>query len=130
MILKSLPFLPAELLAALEACGIRTSNEFLFPWTTVELYQKLPEKLVTVRELELLRVRVAALLAAPGISGDNALQLAPPEGPHPITTGLEGLDDILVDFSSAEVFEISGAKGSGKTVRHRVNISTRLVQHL
>ncbi|KIJ14236.1 hypothetical protein PAXINDRAFT_12888 [Paxillus involutus ATCC 200175] len=119
MRLQSLiPTIPDDLVAALEACGIRTDTDLLFSGTTIEVLQRLPPGVVSLADLEKYTGLVAESASAPGIRGDK--QYADElrrrhEDATDLASGVGELDALVGGFGNSRVFEISGEKGSGKT---------------
>jgi RAD51-like protein 3 len=115
-----IPTVPSDLVTALENCGIRTDTDLLFSGTTIEVLRKLPPGVVSLADLEKYTRLVAESASAPGIRGDEqyAEELRKRnEDTIDLTSGVAELDALVGGFGNSRVFEISGDKGSGKTVR-------------
>ncbi|KAG1882165.1 P-loop containing nucleoside triphosphate hydrolase protein [Suillus subluteus] len=112
------PSIPAELVAALDrSCGIRTDTDLLFFGSSLDIIKKLPLGTVTLSDLEKFTELVAEKASVPGHRGDEILAgTGRISEKHPqATCGVEELDELIGGFGDSRVFEISGAKGSGKT---------------
>lgn len=118
-----IPTIPANLVSALEACGIKTDTDLLFfDGSNVDILAKLPPGTVSLREFEKYASLVAEHASAPAIRGDQelaAVLLRQREKSLDISCGVQELDALVGGFGNGRVFEISGEKGSGKTVRYR-----------
>ncbi|KAF8121781.1 P-loop containing nucleoside triphosphate hydrolase protein [Boletus edulis] len=120
MRLQSLiPTIPDDLVAALEACGIRTDADLLFSGTPVDIIQRLTPGVVSLADLKTYIGLVAESASAPGIRGD-ALYTEEIQRRRDynldITCGVDELDALVNGFDGGRVFEISGDRGSGKTL--------------
>ncbi|KZP27338.1 P-loop containing nucleoside triphosphate hydrolase protein [Athelia psychrophila] len=119
MRLSLFPFLPGELVSALERAGIKTDSELMFAASTVDIWRKLPPGTVTLDDLNDYRDQVVTKISATGIRGDVLfdLELGTCEAQVDLTSGLKDLDALLGDggFGGSRVFEVSGEKASGKT---------------
>ncbi|KAG1821889.1 P-loop containing nucleoside triphosphate hydrolase protein [Suillus subaureus] len=112
------PSIPAELVAALDhSCGIRTDTDLLFFGSSIDIIKKLPLGTVTLSDLEKFTELVAEKASVPGHRGDEILAgTGRISEKHPqATCGVKELDELVGGFGDPRVFEISGAKGSGKT---------------
>ncbi|KAG2035877.1 P-loop containing nucleoside triphosphate hydrolase protein [Suillus americanus] len=112
------PSIPAELVAALDnSCGIRTDTDLLFFGSSLDIIKKLPLGTVTLSDLEKFTELVAKKASVPGHRGDEILvgtgRIS--EKHTQASCGVKELDDLVGSFGDSRVFEISGAKGSGKT---------------
>ena len=126
MRLQSLiPAIPGDLVAILEDCGFRTDTDLLFSGSPIDILQKLPPGVVTLADLKTYIALVAEKTSARGIRGDElyAEQLQRQlDYDTNITCGVDELDTLVKGFGNGRVFEISGERGSGKTVRRtRIN---------
>lgn len=120
MRLQSLiPTIPSDLVATLEACGIRTDADILFSGTPIDILQRLPPGVISLADLKRYIALVAESASARGISGDE-LYTEELQRRHAhdmdITCGVEELDALVNGFGGGRVLEISGDRGSGKTV--------------
>ena len=110
---------PAGLIRRLEECGIRTDSDLLFSGSPIELYHRIQPIDLPLHELTQFITLVADRAAAPVIRGDTLLLEAREkneEGEN-MGTGVVELDALLEGFGRSRVIEVSGDKGSGKTVR-------------
>jgi RAD51-like protein 3 len=115
------PPLPAELALSLgEQCGLRTESDLLFAGSHLDVYRRL---LPTTHSLygfnECIRL-VTEKAAAPADRADESLA-AHAQGlirleTQNISSGIPSLDTML-NFGATRMLEISGDRGSGKTVR-------------
>lgn len=120
MRLQSLiPTIPSDLVAALEGCGIRTDADLLFSGTPIDILQRLPPRVVGLADLKTYIALVAESASARGIRGDE-LHTEQLQRRHvydtDMTCGVDELDALVNGFGGGRVFEISGDRGSGKTV--------------
>ena len=103
-----------SILDALDGCGIKTDEDFLFSSSDLtELYRRLSGS-VTFTELEEIRNTVLESLSAEGVVGNNLLQ-----GNQLLqagwTTSCPDLNIILEKVQSG-IVEVAGPRGSAKTV--------------
>jgi RAD51-like protein 3 len=114
------PSISAELVTALDTLGIRTESDLLFSATPREILNRLPPETVSLEDLETAIDAVAELSAASGVSCFNLLTLeAGPRGsdaPAPFVSGNEDIDRILSGLGRHKIIQLSGDKGSGKSV--------------
>ncbi|KAK7690750.1 hypothetical protein QCA50_005849 [Cerrena zonata] len=111
--------LPDNVLDSLEDVGIKTDEELLFG-DMIEIWQKLLDGNVSLQEIKDARTLVASQQAAPMVRGDELLR----EQVHQQETrdnaaifcGVKALDDLVGGFGQHRLLEISGDKGSGKTM--------------
>jgi len=124
MHLESLvPSIPAELVAALNSsCGIRTDTDILFFGSSLDIMKRLPFGTVTLSDLEKFTQLIAERASASRCRGDEILvEISGRNERHfQAGCGVKELDDIMGGFGGSRVIEISGDKGSGKTVRFLV----------
>jgi hypothetical protein len=111
MRLSAITLLPTSLVSSLEQCGIRTETDLLFSYTVVDIFQRLPPGTVSMNDLTNYIALVTKWVAAPGVRGDELLHKS-----TPLSTGVSALDELLGGFGVSRVLEISGDKGTGKTV--------------
>jgi RAD51-like protein 3 len=108
------PTIPAHIVASLETCGIRTDADLLFSGSTLEILRRLPAGTTTLRELARFTALVANLVSAPG---QCAADLLKESEDADFLSGLLQLDEILDGLTTpGRLVEVSGDKGSGKTV--------------
>ncbi len=112
-----IPSLPANVVACLEVQGIRTDTDLLFSTTIFDIYKRLPAGTATLEELSEYTAIAAEIGAAPGMSGHELLLLENAKGDGQLLTGNEELDEFLRGLDARWVIELSGDKGSGKSVR-------------
>ncbi|KAG2157975.1 P-loop containing nucleoside triphosphate hydrolase protein [Suillus bovinus] len=113
-----IPLIPAELVTALDqSCGIRTDTDLLFFGSSLDIIKKLPLGTVTLSDLEKFTESIAEQASVPGHRGDEILAATGRiSEKHPrVSCGVKELDELVGGFGDSRVFEISGAKGSGKT---------------
>lgn len=109
--------LPHTLVFSLEEIGICTDSDLLFSASTAEILQKLPSHTVSLQDLKKYTAQITERTAVLGVRGDKSLALADASGDElRISSGVHDLDALLDGFGGSRVFEISGEKGSGKTV--------------
>lgn len=108
---------PRAVLEALENCNIRTDEEFLCSATSLpNIYRRLPAGSISYAHLERLRERVLDSMAAPGCTGLELLERTQERMRWKETLrGLPVMDDVLRS-DEVGVVEVSGGKGSMKTV--------------
>lgn len=111
------PSIPADFVASLNECGIRTDADLLFS-PVLEIYRRLPSGSPGLYELEQLVARVADLASAPGISAADMLaqETETQTKSASLYTGVSELDALLDGFGGRRILEISGDTKSGKTV--------------
>ncbi|KAJ3510880.1 hypothetical protein NLJ89_g4419 [Agrocybe chaxingu] len=112
------PSIPGQLVASLEAIGIRTETELLLSTSTLDIFRRLPPGITTLQKLTEVVSLVAELCAAPGLSAYELLNLEEQarKQHRPLCSGNEALDGLLRGLPARRVIEISGDKGSGKSV--------------
>ncbi|KAG9315058.1 P-loop containing nucleoside triphosphate hydrolase protein [Chiua virens] len=119
MRLQSLiPTIPSDLVAALEACGVRTEADLLFSGTPIDILQRLPPGTVSLADLKTYITLVAQSTSAPGVQGNELYEQElhrRRDCDTDITCGVNELDALVGGFGNGRVFEISGDRGSGKT---------------
>ena len=113
------PSISAELVALLEEIGIRTESDLLFSATPSEIFSRLRTGVTSLEELESVIDLVTELCAAPGVS---ALELSGVEAQaraqdKELCSGNDDVDLLLRGLGSRKLVQISGDKGSGKSVR-------------
>lgn len=113
------PSISAELVASLDAIGIRTESDLLFSAKPWEILKRLPPNTVSLSDLETAIDIVAELSAAPGVSCFDLFALeAARRGrdTQPLVSGNDNVDRILSGLGRRKLIQISGDKGSGKSV--------------
>jgi len=109
----------ADLVVALESIQIRTETDLLFSAPLPDIYKRLPAATVSLQMLIELVELVTESCATSGRSSLDLLDLdeqctAQGKG---LSCGNQGVDVLLRGLCGRKVIEISGDKGSGKTVR-------------
>jgi RAD51-like protein 3 len=112
------PSIPADLVASLEQCGIRTDADLVLSASTFDIFRRLPVGTVTLRDLTRFVDVVAEKASAPGISAAKFLDLELQAQVNDLDflTGVPKLDELLGGFGGRRVIEISGDRQSGKSV--------------
>jgi RAD51-like protein 3 len=112
------PSLPASLVASLEANGIRTEVDLLFSAPTFDIFRRLPAGTVTLQELIDYTSLAAELCAAPGVSAHEVFmnEEAASATDVELRSGNLELDTLLQGLGRRKVIEVSGDRGSGKSV--------------
>lgn len=109
--------IPPNLVSSLEQIGISTNSDLLFSASTAEILQKLPPNTVSLQDLKDYTTQVMERSAVLGVRADQLLALNDASGDElDLSSGVYDLDALLNGFGGSRVFEISGEKGSGKTV--------------
>ena len=114
------PTPPQPLLSALAQVGIRTDSDLLFSAPPVDVFRKLPLGTLSLHDFNDFVAHVAQQAAAPVVRADVLFEeektkegadlLAEP------STGVKCLDGLLGGLAP-RVIEVSGDRGSGKSVR-------------
>ena len=105
-----------QILKALEDCNIRTDEQFIYNSDSLlALFQKLPQNVVAFSDLERLQEKILRFLSTDGRSGVQLFEERPEEGLQNWSTGSSVLNHIL-QSTFPGVIEVTGRKGSGKTV--------------
>jgi RAD51-like protein 3 len=123
MRLSSLAPLPAALVSALAERGIRTETDLLFLNARDDIFRKLPPGTTSLRELTEYITLVAERSSAFHARADSLLG-KPGNHDRDIETGNPALDNLFRGMAGSNVVELSGDKGSGKTVRHFSGVYT------
>jgi len=113
------PSVFADLVVALESIQIRTETDLLFSAPLADIHKRLPAATVSLQMLIELVELVTELCAASGQSSLDLLDLdeqCTAQGKE-LSCGNQGVDVLLRGLCGRKVIEISGDKGSGKTVR-------------
>lgn len=109
--------LPSTLVSSLEQIGISTESDLLFSGSAREIIQKLPPDTVSLQDLQRYTTQIMEQTAVIGVRGDKLLALDDASGNElDLSSGVHQLDMLLNGFRGPTIFEISGEKGSGKTV--------------
>lgn len=117
----AIPHVSQKTLDALDACGVKTVEAFLFNTTPEDVVRQAPANMATYEDLLTFREQLIEMLAADGLSGDHWVEQKHlhEDAEHPQslgwTTGMTELDK-LFGHTRDNIVEISGGKGSGKTV--------------
>lgn len=119
-------FIPESLVASLQEIGIRTDSELMFSKTPVEILRLLPSGTVSMQDLQNYITRITAEASAIGVRGDQLLALEDAKREQKkaldLGTGVQRLDALLGDLADYTLLEVSGEKGSGKTVKYQLLI--------
>lgn len=111
------PPLPPHLLDALADISVTSDADLIFAGTPMELYKRLPLGTVSLKELEKCISDVVAYISAAGVRGDKLLTESERTDPEQWGCGLWRVDQLVGGFGPGRVIEVSGDRGSGKTVR-------------
>lgn len=114
------PPLPQTLVDALTSLNIRTDAELLFSGRPADIFRKLPPGTVDYQEFIDLVSQVTERAAAPAIRGDQLWDEVKRRREDNefclLSTGVPELDTLLDGMHPPRVIEVSGDRGSGKTV--------------
>lgn len=114
------PPLSDELIAALEAYNIRTDADILFSATPMEIYQKISPTSIPLADFIAEVNRVASIAATPVGCADEILERETTRhAAYSIqehSSGIPELDDLVAGFNGPKLIELSGDRGSCKTV--------------
>lgn len=114
------PPLPAPLVDALESIGIHTTIDLLFSGSPSDIFKKLPTGTITLHDFNRTIEQVTARAAAPSVRGDKFLEVETHRRESVFVTdtscGVPEIDNLVGGFTAPRVFELSGDRGSGKTV--------------
>lgn len=112
------PSISAKLVTDLNTVGIRTASDLIFSATPWDIFKCLPPESGSLEDLETAIDIVAELCAAPGESCYDlfVLEAQARERDAPLVSGNENIDRILSGLSRHKMIQISGDKGSGKSV--------------
>ena len=113
------PSISADSVAHLEACGIRTDSDLLFT-PTLEIFRKLPPNSLTLQDLVHICTTVTGLCTAEPVLATELLVRAEAHETGSNTelqVGDDQIDRLLHGLGCRRIIEISGDKGSGKSVR-------------
>ncbi|KAK0480249.1 P-loop containing nucleoside triphosphate hydrolase protein [Armillaria novae-zelandiae] len=117
------PSISLEIVILLKNIEIVTDRDLLFHESALDIYEKLPRDALTLSRLRAFIARVAELLSAPGICSADL-----PNAPHSnLLVGVAELDALTNGFAGSQIVEISGDRGSGKTV-FALNLAIRYLQ--
>ena len=115
------PPLTPEVVQALQGIGVNTDIDLLLADDPINVFTKLPPGHgISLKDFNLIVAQVAELAAATPVYGDKLFERETKrkedvfsEG---LLVGLPDIDAILGGFGSHRIVELSGDKGSGKTV--------------
>lgn len=115
------PPIQNELVQALQDIGIRTDTDLLLSEDPTKIFTRLPQDLgISLLDFRRAVAKVAELASATPTYGDKLLEqeLKRQEDvfADDMRVGVPTLDALLGGFSPPRVIEVSGDKGSGKTV--------------
>lgn len=112
---------PQSLLSALAQIGVRTDSDLLFSAPPVDIFLQLPPDTLSLHDFNDFLMQVTQQASAPNMTADMLFEeektregadlLAEP------STGVKGLDELLGGLVPPRVIEVSGDRGSGKSVR-------------
>lgn len=115
-----IPPLPDELITALEECDIRTDADLMFSGSAIEIYDRISPCTTSLAELTQWIRQVTSAASYPGICGfqsykrEKARHEDYPTDDY--SSGVSELDNLLGGFGGFRIIEISGDRGSGKSV--------------
>lgn len=118
-----IPSIPERILSAFAESGIKTDSDLLFTsGTAADIFLKLPPECpITLREVQETIESVITSTSAPIFRGDRYLELDSERRDNlcrnELNSGVPLLDELVNGFGNYHVLEISGDKGSSKTVR-------------
>lgn len=110
-----------ELVTALEALNIKTDTDLIFSnGSPTDIWLKLPSNTIALKELKDVVSQLILKLSAPGLTAlellDKENQTRERRDAVELSSGMRGLDDLVGGFGRCHVLEISGDRGSGKSV--------------
>ena len=113
-----IPIISAGTVTHLEDCGILTDSDLLFT-PLFELYKRLPRNTLSLQDLARLCTTVTELSAADAILGSDLLatELGQSERDAELRVGDVHIDELLQGLGGKRIIEISGDRGTGKSVR-------------
>lgn len=111
------PSIPLDVVAHLENCGIRTDADLLFT-PAFDIYTALPPRTLSLQDVTQLISLVEELASAAAVPANDLLLMdnLARERDFDLSTGDPHLDAVLHGLGGRTVIEISGDRGSGKTV--------------
>lgn len=125
------PPLPQPLVSALDSVGVKTDFDLLFSASPPDIFKKLPPGTISLREFNSIIIQVTQRAAASPIRGDEYLELETRRQEGQFTenalSGVLELDDLVGGFKLPRVIEISGDRGSGKTVSRATNFEALFI---
>ncbi|EPT01403.1 hypothetical protein FOMPIDRAFT_1120629 [Fomitopsis schrenkii] len=111
---------PQSLLSALAQIGVRTDSDLLFSAPPVDIFLQLPPDTLSLHDFNDFLMQVTQQASAPNMTADMLFEeektregadlLAEP------STGVKGLDELLGGLVPPRVIEVSGDRGSGKSL--------------
>ncbi|KAI0351774.1 P-loop containing nucleoside triphosphate hydrolase protein [Trametes cingulata] len=118
------PPLQPELVQALKDAGIRTDTDLLLNNDSAEIFRRLPPELgISLLDFRRAIAKVAELASATLVNGDKLLEQENKRQEDifgdDMLLGVPEVDALLGGFSPPRVVEVSGDKGSGKTLALR-----------
>lgn len=112
------PSISGKLVEYLEGINIRTDSDVLFSLSLVEIFKKLPKGSATIAELEAAREIILERCSTVGqclsTAGSDLNEVCVQK---PLT-GFEPLDTLLDGLFEDTIVQVSGDRGSGKSVRY------------
>ena len=117
------PPLTPEVVQALQGIGVNTDIDLLLADDPINVFTKLPPGHgISLKDFNLIVAQVAELAAATPVYGDKLFERETKRKEDvfsedsDLLVGLPDVDALLWGFGSARIVELSGDKGSGKTV--------------
>lgn len=122
---------PQSLSSALTQIGVRTDSDLLFSAPPVDIFLKLPPDTISLHDFNDFVMRVAQQAAAPAITADMLFEQEKTKDGADLfaepTIGVKCLDELLGGLAPPRIIEVSGDRGSGKSVR---TLPPALVAHV
>lgn len=107
------PSISAELVELMETIDIRTDTDLLFTSSTVDIMKRLPQGSLSIDELEAAKETVIELCSS---LGEPACHVHSEAKLQTLSMGCEAFDDLLHGLLGGTILQVSGDKGTGKTV--------------
>jgi RAD51-like protein 3 len=127
------PPIPLELVDALETCNIRTDYDLIFSASTTDIIRRLPPGTISQQALDDLYACVLESASAVATRGCDTLSAEKrSEEAKSVSSpkfGVELLDAVLRELGHGHVLEISGDKGSAKSVRYHKDVEVLRLIH-
>ena len=126
------PPLKPEVVQALRDIDVRTDTDLLLSDDPVNIFTELPPGHgISLKEFNQIVAKVAEFAAAVPVYGDKLLEQETKRREdvlgEDLLVGLPDIDALLEGFSSVRIIELSGDRGSGKTVSLRAfHLTTKL----
>ncbi|KAI0733495.1 P-loop containing nucleoside triphosphate hydrolase protein [Fomitopsis betulina] len=111
---------PQSLSSALTQIGVRTDSDLLFSAPPVDIFLKLPPDTISLHDFNDFVMRVAQQAAAPAITADMLFEQEKTKDGADLfaepTIGVKCLDELLGGLAPPRIIEVSGDRGSGKSL--------------